>query len=308
MQYSLGHPVEPLALGGAIVKKLVSFSLALILTLATSVAGRALDETILRIPLTSQVTLLISTTAKCEPVKPGASYACQINAKAEAPWTGGGEHAVYSDTGERIGFLSVFSDGNADGTRKARISLNSIPATLKIRIASDQNLLTVIPPEVLTVMPFSFSKYKWPSTVKSYTSVRVYASIFGNRSAKASLLIGVPKTIQMSKKATCASVTIPVAYLDENSEAVFPRKHSFTKYLELKLSVWKGSTQLSATEFGQGKIPWSSEQITGIPMKFCGINSKAKSKTTFKFESWAAFHFIDDSSVTETVNITFVQK
>ncbi len=290
------------------MKRLISFSLALILTLATSVVGHAVDETILRIQLTSQVTLLISTTVKCEPVKPGASYACQINVKAEAPWTGGGEHAVNSDTGERVGFLSVFSDGNADGTRKARISLNSIPASLKIRIASDQNLLTVIPPELLTVEPFSFSKYKWPSSVRSYTSLRVYASIFGNRSAKASLLIGVPKTIQMSKKATCASVTIPVAYLDENSEAVFPRKSTYTKYLELKLSVWKGNTQLAAAEFGQGEIPWSSEQITGIPVKFCGIDSKAKSKTTFKFETWAAFHFLDDSSITETANVTFVQK
>lgn len=291
------------------MKKLAAAILTYLLILPNAPLANAAEGTPLRIPLTSEVTLLISSVAKCDSVKPGAYYACEITTKAEAPWFGGGEHTVYSDTGEKIGFLSVFSDPNPDGTRKARISLNKLPASMKIKIASDTNIISITAPEVLAVKAFDFKSYKFPSSVKSYTSVRLYATdLWGNPSPKNSLLIGVPKTVQLSKKSSCSVIKVPVAFLDENGEAVTPRSYYTAKFLEFKLSGWKGSSQVSSLEFGQGQTPWASGQITTFDLKFCGINTKSKSKTSFTVEAWAAFHYFDDSSLTETATVTFVQK
>lgn len=291
------------------MKKLTATVLASLMVFGTVPSALAADGTPLRIPITSEVTLLISSAAKCDSVKPGAYYACEITAKAEAPWFGGGEHPVYSDTGEKIGFLSVFSDPNADGTRKARISLNKLPASMKIKIANDANIISITAPEVLAVKQFDFKAYKFPSSVKSYTAVRLYATdLWGNPTPKNSLMIGVPKTVQLAKKSSCSTIKVPVAFLDENGEAVTPRSYYTAKFLEFKLSAWKGSSQVTSLEYGQGKTPWASGQITTFDMKFCGINTKSKSKTSFSVEAWAAFHYFDDSSLTETASVTFIQK
>jgi hypothetical protein len=257
-----------------------------------------------RIVLSNSVTLIISTSVQCDAVKPGALFACEISAKAEAPWIGGGEFKVFDDTGVKRGFLSVFSDPNPDGTRKAQISLWSVPESGLIKIASTETLISVRRPVILEVKKFSFANYKWSSSVKSHEAMRVYATnLWGQRTDVSSLLVGVPTSVSVGGKSRCVTVKLPVAYLDKNGEAIFPRSSSLGKYLELRLSTWDGNALVSKLEYGQGKIPWSTGEVTEFPIEICGVPTKVGSSKTVELEAWAAFNLIGDGSYYDRTKI-----
>jgi len=258
----------------------------------------------LRIVLSDTVALLIPSNVPCDPVKPGAYYACEITAKAEAPWFGGGEHRVFDDTGVRRGFLSVFSDPLGNGLVKARISLESIPPSLTIRIADNPSLITISPPEILPVRKFSFDGYSWPKSVKSSQSVRVYSTLLGRPSSSYSLLAGIPRTLEVEGNSECSRVAIPIALLDKNEEALLPRSSSTSGYLQLRVSAWQANQRVANVEFGQRQIPWSNSEITEIPLTLCGISKGLNSQTNYEIEVWAAFNLLGREGLFERSSIT----